>query len=47
MEENTREFISQKLLYLTKEGRTLYIGEFSEDRTGPLSFTKAKAKDTS
>ena len=44
---NTREFIAFKLLYLTREERTSYIGEISEDRTGPLSFTKAKVKYTS
>ena len=38
-ESKTHEFISGKLLYLTKEVRVPYIEEESqEDRTGPLSL---------
>ena len=45
MEENTREFIYEKLLYITKEGRTLFIGEFSE-KIGQDPYLLSKAKDT-
>ena len=38
-ESKTHEFISGKLLYITKEVRVPYIEEESqEDRTGPLSL---------